>query len=115
MAIGYDRDVERYDIDANEWSVYFNMSTSSWVTAGCLAQTNGKLYKVFSNIEALDPVTLEVEILGQVPDSLRNPGKCSSLTLNGVPGKARFSQFAFLLLHFHYPQAFSSLLATGWI
>ena len=89
MAIGYDRDVERYDIDADEWSVYFNMSTSSWVTAGCLAQTNGKLYKVFSNIEALDPVTLEVEILGQVPDTLRNPGKCSSLTLNGVPGKVK--------------------------
>ena len=95
VALGYAQTVEKYDVDADEWSVYFNMTTGSWVTAGCLSQYNGKVYRVLNSVEMLDPITLEITELMEVPDVFTNPGRCSSLTLNGRPGN--ISPYAELL------------------
>ncbi len=103
MVIGLNSVTEIWNANDNVWERYRDIPTSglNWASMSCLFQEGDFIYHMRRDIERLDTTTWTLEVLGQVPEFLDQPGKCAYQEANGTPGNSRISCTVCTLLMYH--------------
>ncbi len=67
------------------WSEYRDVD-DIWYSRYCLFQHDGLIYSLRDEIVELNPYTWNVTVLGTMPDTLNQRGRCTALEINGELG-----------------------------
>ncbi len=86
MVIGQNSVTEIWSPNENVWKRYRDLSGFNWVALNCLIQEGDYIYHIGREIERLETSTWTIEVLGSVPDFLKNSGRCSYLEIGEAPG-----------------------------
>ena len=88
VVFGYREEIEIYNHDGNKkWNTLTTMENSVY-SVDCFAfnPSDGFYYGILDWIEKIDPVSGNHWVVEGVPESLKRPGKCAYVEVDGQPG-----------------------------
>ncbi len=98
LVLGEGEETYVYDYLEGEWQSYDILEMRNWFSLQCFVQHENTIYHIQTQIHALDTLTWETRMIGEVPEALANhPGRCAISVINGETGKIYFLPSVFEL------------------